>query len=338
MEITIPQTHLAQLDEIRQLNGIEWKDFFGNILARSEELVPLTLPINMGECIARNTLRDKLTLWADNIKRNMTAIDESADVIDLEGVKDTHVLIIGNGQSYKDHLDDIKQFQGVKMCCEINLVPLLKAGIVPDYVMSLDGEDLLCEHLENPIVEKYAGRITAILSSTVHPKIIERWPGKMAFITPWLDDMDELKSITKVMQMFTKKTVLRTGGNVGSFMWFVAAFLEAKSIAMIGLDFSYPLATTPYLSDTQAWSWLNHLPREEILKHYTKKTTPAGVEVITESCFSTMAGGLISWIRAKPEIRTIQLSEYSIVTGVGINQLNFKDYLKEQAGGEDHTK
>lgn len=332
MEITIPAEHLQQLDELRQLNNIEWKDFFGNMLARKDELVPLTLPINMGECIARNTLRDKLALWADNIKRNMTAIDESMDIIDLvdaEAHANTHVLIIGNGQSYRDHLDDIKKFKGAILCCEINLVPLLKAGIVPDCMMSLDGEDLLCKHLEDPIVEQYADKIIGMFSTTVHPGIIERWPGKMAFITPWLDDMDELKSITKVMQMFTKKTVLRTGGNVGSFMWFVAAFLEAKSIAMIGLDFSYPLATTPYLSDTQAWSWLNHLPREEILKHYTKKTTPAGVEVITETTFDTMAGGLISWIRAKPEISTIQLSEYSIVTGVGIELMNFKDYLGE---------
>ena len=329
MEITIPENHLKQLDELRQLNNVEWKDFFGNMLVRKDELVPLTLPINMGECIARNTLRDKLALWADNIKRNMRVIDEWMDVIDLEGVKDTHVLIIGNGQSYKDHLDDIKKFRGVVMCCEINLASLLREGIVPDFMMSLDGEDMLCEHLEDPIIKEHADRITAIFSATVHPGIIERWPGKMAFMTPWLDDINELKSITKVMQMFTKKTVLRTGGNVGSFMWFVAAFLEAKSIAMIGLDFSYVLANTPYLHDTQAWGWLNHLPREEILKHYTKKTTPAGVEVITETTFDTMAGGLISWIRAHPEIRTIQLSEYSIVTGDGIDLMNFKEYLEE---------
>ena len=338
MEISIPPEHLQGLDGIRQLNNIEWNDFFGNMLARKDELIPLTLPLNMGECIARNTMREKLALWADNIKRNMTAIDESADVLDLKRVKDTHVLIIGNGQSYKDHLDDIKQFQGVRMCCEINLIPLLNAGIIPDYVMSLDGEDMLCKHLEDPIIKEYADMMVGIFSSTVHPGIIERWPGKMAFVTPWLDDMDELKSITKVMQMFTKKTVLRTGGNCGSFMWFVAAILEAKSIAMIGLDFSYPLATTPYLSDTQAWGWLKDFPREEILKHYTKITTPADVEVITESCFSTMSGGLISWIRAHPEIRTIQLSEYSIVVGDGIVQLDFKDYLKEQKGGENHAE
>jgi hypothetical protein len=337
MEITIPEEHLKQLDELRQLNNIEWNDFFRNMLARKEELVPLTLPLNMGECIAKNTLRDKLSMWADNIKQNMTTIDESMDVIDLKNIKDTHILIIGNGQSYKDHLDDIKKFQGIVMCCEINLVPLLKAGIIPNYVMSLDGEDLLCKHMEDPIINKYADKTTGVFAATVHPGIIERWPGKMAFMTPWLDDMTDLRSITKVMQMFTKKTVMRTGGNVGSFMWFVAAFMEPKSIAMIGLDFAYPAATTPYLHDTHAWDMLKQFPKEEILKHYCRKTTPAGVEVITETTFDTMAGGLISWIRSKPEIRTIQLSECSIVIGDGIELMDFEDYLKEQAGGDDNT-
>lgn len=330
MEITIPENHLMQLDELRQQHGIEWNDFFGNMLAREEELIHLIQPINMGECIARNTLREKLAMWADNIKQNTTVIDDSMDVINLKEIKDTHVLIIGNGQSYKDHLDDIKQFHGVVMCCEINLIPLLKAGIIPDYIMSLDGDDLLCKHLEDPIVEEYADQITAVFSTTVHPGIIERWPGKIAFITPWLDDVDELKSVTKVMQMFTKKTIMRTGGNVGSFMWFVAAFLEPKSIAMIGLDFSYVLEHTPYLHNTQAWEWLKYHSKEEILKHYCRKTTPAGVEVITETAFDTMAGGLISWIRSKPEIRTIQLSECSIVTGDGIELMSFEKYLEEQ--------
>ena len=338
MEITIPKEHLKELDELRQLNNLDWNDFFGNMLARKEELIPLTLPISMGECIARNTLRDKLGLWGYNIKQNMSAIDESIDVIDLKAVKDTHVLIIGNGQSYKDHLDDIKKFQGVVMCCEINLVPLLKAGILPDYMMSIDGENLLCKYLEDPIIAEYADQITGIFSSTVHPKILDLWPGKMAFVTPWLDDMADLRSITKVMQMFTKKTVMLTGGNVGSFMWFVAAFLGAKSIAMIGLDFAYPLATTPYLSDTHGWEMLKNFPKEEILKHYCKKTTPSGISVITETTFDTMAGGLISWIRSKPEIYTIQLSECSIVTGDGIKLVSFDDYLEEQEGGENNSK
>ncbi len=218
------------------------------------------------EQLSKNTMSTKLGHWAGNLRDNLQEINSSNDITDLKKLTEP-TLCLASGDSFNLHLDEIKQFKGKIFVCERSLIPLLEHDVIPDYVVSIDGDPIMKRFIDHPLVDKYADKMTAIFTTTASPQTVTRWKGKKVFFNAWLDNINEIKSVSLVFKEITQKSISYTGGHCGSTLWFLAYYLHADPIILLGIDMAYP-ASIPDLSYTSIWNGIKHLPREEILKFY----------------------------------------------------------------------
>lgn len=326
MEIEIPDSNIHDLDQIRTSMGFTWPGFLLHLSRKADDLRELIRSKSKSEIISQNTLQTKLGIWAANIRDNLPTINESEDITTLPKINGP-ALCLAAGSSLGLHCMDIHKFRGVKIACERNLIPLLKKDIVPKYVVSIDGSEIMTHFIDHPLVDKYAHLMTGIFSTTAAPSTVNRWPGKKIFFNAWLDDINEDKSISMVLQEITRKGTMHTGGHCGATLWFLAYYLQASPIVMLGMDLAYP-ATIPDLSHTQLWDGVKHLPEKEILDHYRRETNPFGEEIITDYVFDGFKDVWLSWIKEMTEYETIQCSDYTILHQQPLKTMTFKEYLE----------
>lgn len=280
------------------------------------------------EILGENTMQAKLGLWTANLRDNLQRINSCSDITTLTKLNNP-ALCIGAGESTKLHYDEIKQFKGTIISCERNLVDLLEHDIIPDYVLSIDGSEIMTKFIDHPLVNKYIDNMTGVFATTVSPLFLSKWKGKTIFFNAWLDDINEIKSVSLVLQELTRKATMITGGNAGSTCWFLAYYLQANPIVMIGIDFAYPMSVGD-LSNTQIWDGIKHLPQEKILEHYRKETNKFGNEIITDYVWDGFMTAWQSWIKEMQLYKTIQCSDYSIVQDEPIVVMKFSEYLNQQ--------
>lgn len=278
------------------------------------------------EILGKNTMQAKLGLWAANLRDNLPEINKNKDITELPKLSNVPVLCLASGSSLELHLNEIKRFKGTIISCERNLITLLEHNIIPDYVVCIDGDPIMKKFIDNPIVDKYADRIIGIFTTTCSPETINRWKGEKVFFNGWLDDINEIKSVSLVFQELTRKSVCHTGGHCGATLWFLSYFLEANPIVLLGIDMAYP-ASIPDLSYTGIWEGIKHLPREEILQHYRRETNSFGNEVITDYVWDGFKDSWLSWIQEMQKYKTIQCSDYTILYQLPLKIMTFNEYL-----------
>ena len=322
MEIEIPDN----IDQIRIATGLSWDEFFKNLSDKEGDLRELLRAKSKAEMVSQNTLKSKLGIWAANLRDNLPYIEK--DITTIPKIND-QVLCLAAGDSLKLHFDKINDFKGTIIACERNLIPLLEEGIIPNYVVSIDGSEILTQFIDHPIVDKYAHLMTGVFSTTVAPSTVGRWPGKKIFFNAWLDDINEAKSVSMVMQEITRSATMHTGGHCGATLWFLAYYLQANPIVMLGMDLAYP-ATIPDLSHTQLWDGVKHLSEQEILDHYRREINPFGKEIITDYIFDGFKDVWLSWIKEMTEYETIQCSDYTILHESPVKVMTFKQYMEER--------
>lgn len=194
-------------------------------------------------------------------------------------------------------------FRGTLIATDSAMVYCLRAGLVPDLIVTLDPhprrilrwfgdpdltrEDLLQDDYfarqemeptfaDNQIeknrevlalVDRYGRSIRAATSSSVAPNVAKRIrdSGMIEYWwNPFYDDYDLPGSLTKQIHAMNGLPCLNAGGNVGSAAWVLAhALLDKKKIGIVGMDLSY-YADTPY-ERTQYYHELVHLVGRERL-------------------------------------------------------------------------
>jgi len=215
-----------------------------------------------------------------NSQINANQIDKTID--DLPDTLTDKSIIISAGPSlhFSDALSKIgkSSFQGKIICIDGSYIKCLKAGIIPDYVVTLDPhptrmvrwfgdpefiensekddyfsrQDLdidfrnesIVENLKNiELVNLYAHLSKLIISVTAPTNLVNRAKAAgfdMYWWTPLVDDPDSTHSLTREMYLQTKAPALNTGGNVGTAAWlFAKFFLAIKNIAVVGMDLGY---------------------------------------------------------------------------------------------------
>jgi len=284
--------------------------------------------ISRADQLGKNTLYTKLGLWTANIRDNLPIINKSLDINQLNKLNKP-ILCIAAGDSYKLHFEEIKKFKGVIISCERNLIPLLEHEIIPNYVVSIDGSDIMTKFIDNPVIDLVSNNITGIFATTVSPSMLSRWQRTKVFFNAWIDDINEYKSISLVFQELTKKSIMHTGGNCGTTLWFLAQYLEASHIVLIGLDLAYPI-TIPDLSYTQIWNAIKELPQKEILDYYRRETNCFGNTIITDYSWEAFKDSWLTWVAEMNKIKTIQCSDYTIAYKEPLSIMTFSQYLKIQ--------
>ncbi len=192
-------------------------------------------------------------------------------------------------------------FKGDIICADGSMGFCLRKGLVPRYVVSVDGhptrivrwfgdteleqraeddyflrQDYDPAHWSNErrsnqeliaLVNAHGPKMKAILSTSVHPCVARRCieSGMESYWwNPIYDDYDAPDSVTRRLFKSNGIPCLVTGGNVGTSAWiFAHAVLRRRRIALVGMDLGYAPGT-PY-RNTQYYTELKELLGEERL-------------------------------------------------------------------------
>ncbi len=218
-----------------------------------------------------------------NSANNVPHIDKTVKALTIAGVdKCNSAIVISAGPSlhFNDTLNVIasSDYKGSIIAIDGSYVKCLKAGVIPDYVMTLDPhptrivrwfgdpdfeenmkgddyfsrQDLDIDFRENSLrqnrenielVDRYAKQSKLIIASTAPANLVAR-AKQAGFDSYWwmplVDDPDSEGSLTREIYNLTKLPAINTGGNVGTAAWVFAQFwLKIKNIAVVGMDLGY---------------------------------------------------------------------------------------------------
>lgn len=231
------------------------------------------------DTILRNTVDN-----APRIEKSIRDIDPSDPVL---------VVSAGPSLYRQESLAKVRdaQFKGTIVSTDGSYVQCLKAGIIPDYVVTLDphptrmirwfgdpdfatnseGDDYFArqdldltfrtnaakvneQNIE--LVNQYAHRSRFIVSTTSPQNVVMRLEAAGVvpyWFVPLVDKPTERWSLTANMVRETGLPAMNTGGTVGTAAWvFSHTRLKAQNVAVVGMDFGYPMETP--LDKTQEYN------------------------------------------------------------------------------------
>lgn len=223
----------------------------------------------------------------------------------LEGDKKKSAIVISAGpsihkqQTIKKILEH--KYKGTTVCVDGSYIACLKAGLIPDFVLTLDphktrlvrwfGDHNFEEHAEKDdyfarqdldvdfrknslehnrknieLVNRYGHLTKAIISSSAPANVRERLieaKFDMYWWNPLVDNPNKPESLTRRIHSVNKWPCMNTGGNVGSAAWvFANAVLKCSMVALTGMDMGYYI-DTPKTQTQLYYEIIHHLGTDE---------------------------------------------------------------------------
>ncbi|MCK5639771.1 MAG: DUF115 domain-containing protein [Gammaproteobacteria bacterium] len=247
----------TQLESLMTQHGVTWPEFMHQLAIYpeiTEQALKLPREISSGMTVNVTTVHDLMPLWLDNIHHNFESIKNGLDIKDIPKT-DRPALIIGAGPSLysNNHLQLLNEvgFDGIIFAADRVLKDCLEAGVIPDYVLILDGSIKILPYIDHDIIDEYSEKIGAILCVSTHPDVVTRWKGrKYWYINSIAEDI--APNTAYLLYRLIKKTEMTTAGHASSLGWSVAYTIGCREIALIGLDLSHhmdtPIENTPSFS------------------------------------------------------------------------------------------
>jgi hypothetical protein len=185
------------------------------------------------------TLRRFGKRWVRNLSRNMGAIRDVPGISRLEGlaapgegVPDIPVFLAAAGPSLDTCAPILGEIQRrcLVVAVDTSLRFLLKQGIDPDFVLSVDPQYWNSRHLDrSPAPHTYL-----VAESAVYPSVL-RHPFRGCFLCGSLFPLGYF-----IEDRVDPKGRLGAGGSVATTAWDFARSLGARQIWIAGLDLAYP--------------------------------------------------------------------------------------------------
>ena len=188
------------------------------------------------------------SLWMENIADNIVSIRKNGDISAIPKGAGKSAIIVGAGPSFreKNHIALLQQQKPGSfdiISTDRMFIPLLKAGVIPDIVVSADGHrELIAPFYRSDLITKDM-KTTAVMATMVAPNVVALFPGRLFFFTPMIDDIEQPFSISSAISAMTRTSILSTGGNVGITCIFLAFYLGYKNIILTGMDQGYTMNT-----------------------------------------------------------------------------------------------
>lgn len=234
-----------------------WSDFIHQLALYpeiTEQALKLPREISNGMTVNVTTVHDLIPLWLDNIHENFDSIKNGLDIRDIPKTN-LPAIVIGAGPSLyrNNHLQLLNEvgFDGVVFAADRVLKDCIDAGVIPDYVLILDGSKKILPFVDHDIVDTYSDKIAAILCVSTHPSVAKRWKGKKYWFTNSIAE-DIAPNAAYILQRLLKKTEITTAGHASSLGWSVAYTIGCREIVLIGVDLSHhmdkPIEETPSYS------------------------------------------------------------------------------------------
>lgn len=260
-------------------------------------------------------------------------------------------------------------FQGTIVTVDGAYAGCLKAGIIPDYVLTLDPneyrtvrwfgdpdfaqnsavdnyfarQDLAQEFRKNSekfnaetiaLVNKMSSRTKAIASTSVFKNVVLRLL-EAKFDTYWwnplADNPDAPESITRKLYNLNKLPCMNTGGTVGTAAWiFAATRLKIPVIGVVGMDFGY-YRDNP-VRETQHYPEMveNIGSEEEIEKYFFTSTFPVtGEQFYTDPTYYWYKQNFVEIARNTKNARTFNCTEAGTLIDENIPCVELEDYITQ---------
>lgn len=227
-----------QYENREELHGIVSKNSFDFICAVNKSTL--------------NILGDQ---WISNIRRNKKYWKRHAKIRDMLALgRNKAVIGIGAGPSFHKNVDVLKKHiieDGLKPWKDREFItivsnhqfkPLLKLGIIPDFVLLVDAAATVQHQLTEDIPEE--ARNTQLITGVhAHPNIIKRWDkqgrGLIFFTTP-ADLIQDAGKECGYKKYSANKIEL--GGNVLNGAWMIGSAVFQSTVFMgIGNDLSFEI-------------------------------------------------------------------------------------------------
>jgi hypothetical protein len=216
------------------------------------------------------------------------------DLPKLNGTKKQKSVVVSAGPSLQTSQALSKlaasNFDGTVVAVDGSYVKCLKAGIIPDYVLTLDphptrivrwfGDPNFEEHSKHDdyfarqdlnkdfrlesveanqenieLVNQYASQTKLIISCSAPETVVERTRQagfKHYWWMPLVDNPQERTSVARKLRKVSGLPAMNTGGNVGTAAWiFSRCWLDIEQTAVVGMDLGYSVET-PY-NETQTY-------------------------------------------------------------------------------------
>ena len=271
----------------------------------------------------------------ENSRRNMKfqRIREPT-IRDVRPVNGAKVLVISAGPSLYRHKMLARLKAKRPTFCLVTIdgayVQCLRAGIIPDFVMTLDphptrivrwfgdphfavnsaGDDYfarqdLDEHFRADAAKRNAENfglvnafqyVSLVICSTSPINVVLRTSGMPRYwFAPLVDNPALPGSLTREIAEITGLPSLNTGGTVGTAaIMFAHCILKAQDIAVIGMDLAYPAAMP--LERTQSWNMLK--ARRDVADLYPKVQHPQWGECFTDPTYHWYKQNLLALLKS----------------------------------------
>lgn len=327
-----------------------WKEWLQGLAA------DIPLDDSVSDRFHRST-RDKLfDLWMGNFASNLPYVRRDdgralADLaLDLGGPATPPAgpaLVVGGGPSLREHrhLELLAEScpPGVLVIATDRiLVPLLRLGVVPDLVVSIDGDhEIIASYVNDPIVDEHGPKLRIAVATIGSPPAVERFQragATLYWFNPLLDDYRRQDSVTAMQRSMTRSSrwpnglpAVSCGGHAGATCWVLAhALLKRSPIALIGLDLGYP-ADYP-IERTQCFSAIRALTGDDpeaTRAYFTEIYNPdLGRPALLDVMFAEFRRHFLELVERVPAwVRTYNCTEGGSLFGPRITTLPLREFL-----------
>lgn len=309
-----------------------------------------------------------------NAKRNLQFLDRGRSIAALRNAplgEGESAVVVGAGPSIKrrDPAKELKGYRGAIVCTDSAIFYLLRNGIVPSLVATVDahatrivrwfGDPKLNEETlrqddyfrRQDMDEKFAAELETnrqimgllaehgpkmkiAVSTSASAAVVDRvlqTGMQIYWWNPMLDDPDEPGSITRELYAMNGLPCINGGGNVGASCWMIAdAVLGKKRIALSGLDFGY-YADTPYEQTQYYKEALALVGKDELDSIFMKVHNPdLDATFYTDPAYMWYRECFLEMV-AESDARTFNCTEGGILFGPGIETLPLARFLRDHA-------
>jgi hypothetical protein len=294
------------------------------------------------------------------------------DLLRSDNGKKNTAIVVNAGPSlhYNNSLETIatSDFDGNIIAIDGSYVKCLKAGVIPDYVLTLDPhpsrmvrwfgdpdfeenmggddyftrQDLDIDFRENSVraneenirlVNEFASQTKLIIASTSPVNMVDR-SIKAGFDMYWwmplVDNPKQENSITRRIYDITKLPALNTGGNVGTSAWVFAQFwLNVDFTAVIGTDLGYK-QDLPYTMTQTYPELLSLLGEGNVSKDYFPEFIyPQTGEIFySDPTYTWYKYNFLDLIK-NSGVDVFNCTEGGTFTGDGVNCISLREFISK---------
>lgn len=327
-----------------------WKEWLQALVA------DVALEDSVSERFHHSTREKLFDLWMANFAANLAAMarPEGRALPQLQqelGVPERPpagpALVVGGGPSLRVHrhlelLADSRPAGLLLIATERILVPLLRLGVVPDLVVSIDGDhEVIGRFVNDPVVDEHGPDLRVAMATTGAPPVAERFLKAGATIywfNPLFDDYRRRDSVTAVQRAMTRSArwpqgvpSVSCGGHAGATAWVLAhALLKRGPVGLIGLDLGYPVGYP--LEKTQCYPVIRELTGgdpDAMRAYFTEIYNPdLRRPALLDVMFAEFRRHFLELVgRAPAWAETCNCTEGGSLFGPGIRTLTLREFL-----------